>query len=129
MAPIVTKEAGYALKGQQDASWAICPNCQGLGQISQELAIGGATGVKGDTCSVCNGVGRVPDPSWPACGCGGEELCPACSGLGLLSPQAQKTLRDRIRAAQAASDDTAGHLRALKRAVPRGGYGPEPPQA
>lgn len=82
-------QAGYAIKGHQDVSWSLCSNCQGFGQISQELAIGGAQGVRGDTCIVCNGVGRVPDLAWPPCECQGEETCVLCHGLGLMSPWVQ----------------------------------------
>jgi DnaJ-class molecular chaperone len=84
------RAVGFAKKGFQDTSWPTCPNCGGFGTITQELAIGGAKGLKGDPCEQCHGVGRVHDPKWPSCpdcGLSPDPLCQVCGGLGLLSPE------------------------------------------
>lgn len=86
---------GYPFKGIADMSWPGCRNCDGFGALTQEVLIAKAgkqpdfvLGAKGDTCSVCNGVGRVPGADWakcPACA-DGEAGCPVCAGLGTMSP-------------------------------------------
>jgi DnaJ-class molecular chaperone len=78
----------YPYRGLADQSWPACPNCEGHGYITKELAIARANGLKGEPCPTCNAVGRVPEESWPACpeGCGGEATCVVCGGLGALSP-------------------------------------------
>src|SRR5260370_30241378 len=96
---LVTKKKplfSYPYRGMADKSWPGCPNCQGYGVITLELAMAGARGLKGDPCATCNGVGRVPDPTWPPCpeclGRPDNERCPVCVGLGLLSPEKQAAL-------------------------------------
>jgi hypothetical protein len=125
----VLQPAGYALKGHQDASWPGCPNCQGYGKITQELRIAGAAGAQGEPCAVCNGVGRIPDPSWPRCGCGGREPdvaagaptpapCPVCFGLGLVSPLAEENFANALMAARGEVDRATTHLAAIEAARP-----------
>ena len=90
---IATKPpTSYPFKGIADTSWPTCPNCQGFGHITQELAIARAVGIKGDPCGVCNGAGRVPDPAWPGCPEGADPDCPLCYGLGTLSPARQAAI-------------------------------------
>ncbi len=112
---LVTEKArfSYPHKGIADMSWPVCPNCAGHGQITQSLAIGGAKGIKGDTCAQCNGAGRVPDPSWPACACGGEPTCRVCGGLGQLSPEVQASLEARLRAARDRLDTARAEVQEL----------------
>jgi DnaJ-class molecular chaperone len=92
---------GYPHKGIADTTWPGCKNCDGFGVLTGEVLIGKqgrqpgfVSGAKGDTCQVCNGVGRVPSDDWDECpaACDGEEACPVCAGLGRLSPHRKQAV-------------------------------------
>jgi DnaJ-class molecular chaperone len=108
---------GYPPKGHTDRSWPTCGNCNGNGAITEQLAIDGR-GLKGDPCASCNGVGRVPDPAWPKCGCDQvSDDCVVCFGLGQFSPEVQASLADRLKAAQGAIDNAVARMRVLRTAA------------
>ena len=81
-------------KRVHDHSWPICGSCRGHGVIDLGVLPGQvpSPGNPGRTCEDCLGTGRVHDPDWPRCSCGGAEDCPVCLGNGFLSPYRQELL-------------------------------------
>ena len=98
MAEVEIVEHPSKYRRKHDASWPVCPGCEGAGVIDLALAQKGL-GARGETCKRCGGIGRALDPSWPACRCCAEgdpahadPDCVICVGHGRLSPMRQEAL-------------------------------------